>query len=65
MNEDQTCEATTNEAEAVDRALSVRLPIGQYRTVRTVAVTKDMTNAEVIAWAVELLDRYVQGGGER
>ena len=48
-----------------ERVLTVRVPVAQYRTVRTVAVTQDMANAEVIIWAIELLERYVAGGGAR
>ncbi|MGA3122623.1 MAG: hypothetical protein ABSF69_17800 [Polyangiaceae bacterium] len=47
------------------RALCVRLPLAQYRLVRTIAVTRDMANAAVISWAVELLERYVDAGGVR
>ena len=64
MGEDDHCDAANN-AGAPDRALSVRLPTGLYRTLRTIAVTRDLKNGEVIAWAIELLDRYVQSGGER
>jgi hypothetical protein len=47
------------------RALCVRLNAQRYRAIRTIAVSNDLTNAEVISWAMELLERYVAAGGER
>ena len=54
----------TNE-EQDDRVLSIRLPVDRYRVVRTIGVTRDLNNAEVVVWAIELLERHVAAGGAR
>ena len=51
--------------EEEGRAVSVRLHLSHYRLIRTIAVTRDLTNSGVVEWALELLDRHVQAGGSR
>jgi len=48
-----------------ERVLTVRVPVAAYRVVRTIAVTTDKSNADVIAWAIELLEKHVAAGGAR
>ncbi len=55
---------TTNKEHAT-RALSVQLPKTSYRTLRQIAIYRDLKNSQVVEWALELLERHVQEGGTK
>jgi hypothetical protein len=46
------------------RVVTVRLPAAHFRRLRAIAVTRDLTNSQTTSWAIELLGRYVDAGGE-
>ena len=47
------------------RMLTVRLPRKAYRMLRRIAGDRELKNGEVVVWALEVLERYVAGGGAR
>jgi hypothetical protein len=47
------------------RVLSVRTTDKMHKVVRTIGAQHDMSNGAVIEWAITLLKRYADAGGER
>jgi len=47
------------------RLLHVRLPAETHEAVRHLAISKRCSNATIITWAVETLQRHVRDGGAR
>jgi hypothetical protein len=50
--------------DAVEPGLLNQLPTDRTAIIAKIAADLDMEPAEVLAWAVDLLTRYVAAGGE-
>ncbi len=55
---------SASSTESPPRLLHVRVPAATHEFIRHTAFSQRATNATVVAWAVELLRRYIQAGGQ-
>jgi hypothetical protein len=46
------------------RLIHVKIPATDHEFIRQTSFRQKATNAQVLCWAIELLRRYVQAGGD-
>lgn len=51
------------ENDTTERAVTIRIARKYHRELRRVAVEHELSNAEVLCWALDLLVRYERDGG--
>lgn len=55
--------AMSSVTEQPTRVLAVRLSAERRKALRKIAIEHDLTNPQVVAWALDLLVRFAADGG--